>query len=158
MILGYTNEHVDLYPVIYTTLVVFRKKKSPGNLNTSFEWKPEELRGLQSVCIHLFEIRMFEIHHNVSILCWSTLGWRKKFLEKNFYCTHQQLPTVSPWLFQVLHIYSWDPLKDPASPTNWHLPWAPAICLYKDWIKCSYSCWFSTLLRRSSETKTNTVY
>ena len=27
-ILSYTNEHVDPYPVIYTTLAVFRKKKS----------------------------------------------------------------------------------------------------------------------------------
>ena len=36
------------------------------------------------------------------------------------------------------------------STTHWHLPWVLAIYLYKDWITCCCSCWFSTFPESSS--------
>ena len=166
------------YSFWFYTKLRFYWHLSPANTQNCFEWNEfffpwfllilllnENLKNFVpcSLCIHLFEIRMFEIHQNISILRWSTLGWIKKFLEKNFYCSHQRLPIVSPCLFQMLHIYNWDPLEYPVPSTNWHLPWALgmgtchghlawalAIGLYKGWIQCCCSWCFSTLLKRSS--------
>lgn len=79
-ILSYTNEHVDLYPVIYTTLAVFRKKKSSDGKLKYFTWMKTWRILCLAVCAYIcLKYVMFEIHHNVSILHWSTLGWRNSW-------------------------------------------------------------------------------